>query len=79
MAGCATKSYDVHSRRPRYYVAAMANLHQSPAGNPDAAHDLARVISFYCQLLPVKFPRQASGVTCWKLVLNSRLPSNVVG
>ena len=56
MAGCATKSYDVHSRRPRYYVAAMANLHQSPAGAHAADDNLARVISFTSQLLPVKFP-----------------------
>ena len=55
MAGCATKfitilRYDVHSRRPRYYVAAMAHLHQSPAGDPAADDNLARVISFTSQL-----------------------------
>ena len=79
MAGCATKSYDVHSRRPRYYVAAMANLYQSSAGDPAASDDLARIISFSLQLLPVKFPPEAAPTVLQKLVLYSRLPSNVVG
>jgi hypothetical protein len=78
MAGCATKSYDVHSRRPRYYVAAMANLHQCPAGAHAADDNLARVISFTSQLLPVKFYLQELHLR-WKLVWNSRLPNNVVG
>ena len=70
---------DVHSRRPRYYVAAVADLHQSAAGAHAVDDNLARVISFYGQLLPVKFPPEAVTFVLQKLGWNSRLPSNVVG
>ena len=50
------RTCDVHSRRPRCNVAAVANLHHCAAGDSAAHHNLARVISFYLQLLTVEFP-----------------------
>ena len=41
MAGSGTKSYDVVHRYPRFDLANVSYLHNSPSGDPGAAGNLA--------------------------------------